>query len=329
MEVPDSCKNILFVSEGGLGRVIASTAVVAKIKQKYPEKNIIVITGYPDIFLYNPHVFKVFHFEKPTYFYDDFVTPESFLMHVEPYRWHDYLHTDKHLISAWCEMLGLDPTDAKPELYFLKKEDEAGKIYIEKLTGNGKKKFILFQWIGGIVPKNKNDGEYMDAISRMHKRALSKSVAQKLVNKLVSRGYVVGCTQHENHPDLQDVERVFFPIRNVLVLLKYSAGFIGIDSFLQHTAAAMNVPGVVVWGGTSPKRLGYDFHCNLTKSVCPTPFCHRPNSYIFDANPSGFIWNCPHDEKCMDYDADEIIKAFEDQKSASKKTEPVEETVPE
>ena len=311
MDLGTEIKNIIFVSEGGLGRVIASTAVVRKIKEKYPDKKILVVAGFPDVFLYNPDVFKVFRFDNPLYFYDDFVTPETFLMHVEPYRDHGYLHGDGHLIDVWCRSLGIDPEGAKPQLHFLKKEDEAAQVYIDKITAGGKKKFVLLQWTGGIVPKSKNDGEYMDAISRMHKRSIAKSVAQKLVNKLISRGYAVGVVQAENHPDLEGAERIFFPIRNVLALLKYSDHFIGIDSFLQHAAAAMNVPGVVIWGGTKPERLGYKIHRNMTKQVCPTPFCHRPNSYIFDANPSGFIWNCPHDEKCMDYDADEIIKEFE------------------
>ncbi|MEI6297395.1 MAG: hypothetical protein WCO84_07205 [bacterium] len=311
MELGAEVKNIIFVSEGGLGRVISSTAVVAKLKKKYPDKRILVVAGFPDVFLYNPDVYKVFRFDNPLYFYDDFVTPESRLMHVEPYREHGYLHGNKHLITAWCDMLGLDPEGARPILHFLKKEEEAAQIYVDKITAGGKKKFVLLQWTGGIVPKEKNAESYVDSVSRMHKRSISKSVAQKLVNKLISRDYVVGAVQSANHPDLEGVQRIEFPIRNVMALLKYSDHFIGIDSFLQHAAAAMGVTGVVVWGGTKPERLGYPENVNLTKKACPTPFCHRPNSYIFDANPSGFIWNCPHDEKCMDYDADEIITAFE------------------
>lgn len=311
-KLPDDVKNIIFVAEGGIGRAIASTAIVAKIKQAHPDKRIIVVTGYPDIFLYNPHVFKVFNFGNPLYFYDDYVTKESYLMHVEPYRHHGYLHGERHLIDVWCEMLGLDPTDAKPELYFLKKEEEAGKLYVDKLTENGKKKFVLFQWVGGIIPKEKNAPTVLDSLGRMHKRSLPQNVAQKIVNKLVTRKLAVGIVQHENFPDLDEAERVCYPIRNVLVLLKYSQGFIGIDSFIQHAARAMNVPGVVCWGGTNPSRLGYPMHKNLNKTACSSPNCHRPNSYIFDANPSGFIWNCPFDEVCMNYDADEIIAAYEE-----------------
>jgi len=312
MDIGPEIKNIIFVSEGGLGRVIASTAIVEKIKEKYPDKRILVVAGFPDMFLYNTSVHKVFRFDNPLYFYDDFVTPESFLMHVEPYRTHGYLHGDTHIIKSWCELLGLDPEGAKPKLYFLKREFEAAEIFINKVTNDRKKKFVLFQWTGGIIPKEKNAESYVDSVSRMHKRSLPKAVAQKVVNKLISKGYVVGVVQSETHPELEGAEKICFPIRNVMALLKFSDHFIGIDSFLQHAARAMDVNGVVCWGGTKPERLGYPENVNLKKSVCPTPFCHRPNSYIFDSNPSGFIWNCPHDEKCMEYEVDEIIAAYEE-----------------
>lgn len=321
--VPEKCDTIIFVAEGGLGRIIASTAVVAQIKKTYPEKKIVVISGQPDVFLYNPHVYKTFNFQNPLYFYDDFVKETSFLMHVEPYRNHEYLHGKRHLLEIWCEMVGVPYENAQPEIYLLKREEEVARDFISECTKKGKFKFALLQWVGGIIPKDKSNASYIDSILRMHRRSLPKNVAQKLVNKLISRNYAVGAVQHENFPDLEDVTRVHGPIRNVMALLKYADAFIGIDSFCQHTAAAFNKPGVIVWGGTHPKSLGYDLHTNLVpEKLCPTPFCHRPNSYIFDANPSGYIWNCQYDDSCMDYDADTIIKALEDQKAAEKKAEP-------
>ena len=61
MKISEKIKNIIFVSEGGIGKTIASTAVVRRIAEEYPDKRVIVVTGYPDVFLYNPHVYKVFN----------------------------------------------------------------------------------------------------------------------------------------------------------------------------------------------------------------------------------------------------------------------------
>lgn len=304
-------KNIIFISEGGLGKVIASTAVVKRLSEEFPDKKIIVVAGYPDIFQYNPRVHKVFRFDNPLYFYDDYIHPESFIIKAEPYTDNRYIFDAEHLIEVWCKQIGIEPNGAQPELFFLDNEIEAAKIYIDKLTGNGKKKFILFQWVGGLVPKDKSREGFFDVVSRMHRRSLPQSVAQKLANKLIARDYIVGVVQHDHFPDLQGVERISFPIRSVIALLKFSDGFIGMDSFLQHASAAMGVKGLVVWGGTNPAKLGYQHNKNLTRSVCPTPFCHRPDSYIFDSNNVNGMWNCPHNAKCMDYDADEIIDAFE------------------
>jgi hypothetical protein len=160
----------------------------------------------------------------------------------------------------------------------------------------------------------------------MHRRSIPQSVAQKLANKLVSRNFIVGVVEHETFPELQGTEKVSFPPRAIIALLKYSQGFIAIDSFLHHAAAALNVNGVVLWGGTAKSCLGYDCHKNLERIACPTPFCHRPDSYMFDTNNVNGAWNCPHNVKCMDYDADELIKAYEELFDVEDTIKRIEET---
>lgn len=318
----EKIKNIIFVVDGGYGKVIASTAVVERLHETYPDKKIIVITGYPDVFQYNPHVEKCFNFNNTLYFYDDYVNAESYVIKAEPYVQYEYMMEDEHMIDVWCRDIGIERQDAMPKMCFLDNEIEAAKYFVEKLTNKGKKKFVMLQWIGGVIPQEKSDLATRDALNRMHRRSLPRSVAQKLVNKLVSRGYVVGVVQHDNFPDINGAEKLFFqPLRSVAALLKYSDGFIGIDSFLQHAGCALNEKGVVCWGGTSPRKLGYDMHINLERKECTHPFCHRPDTYLFDASPNTGIWNCPHNTVCMKYDADEILTAFEKLRSEHAKSE--------
>jgi hypothetical protein len=261
----DKIKNIIFVTEGGIGKVIASTAVAKRIKEECPDKRLIIVSGFPEAFLYNPSVYKVFRFDNPLYFYDDYITSESFVIKVEPYTEYDYYSGKKHLIDVWCNMIGIERKGAMPEMFYLNNELEGAKIYVDRVTNDGKKKFILMQWIGGIVPKDKSKEALFDCICRMHRRSLSQSVAQKLANKLVSRNFIVGVVAHDSFPDLQGTEKVNFPPRAIIALLKYSQGFIGIDSFLHHAAAALKVNGIVLWGGTAKSCLGYDFHENLER----------------------------------------------------------------
>ena len=85
-----------------------------------------------------------------------------------------------------------------------------------------------------------------------------------------------------------------------------------IDSFMQHAAAAFQRPAVVCWAGTSPDCLGYDLHTNLRRSVCDTPECHRPNTFLFDQQANGDLWNCPYGEVCRQYSAEDIVEALMD-----------------
>jgi len=87
------------------------------------------------------------------------------------------------------------------------------------------------------------------------------------------------------------------------------------------------IQGVICWAGTSPKKLGYSSHINLEKNVCPTPQCHRPNSYLWDIGQDGKLWACPYGEPCTKYTSEEIINEltkYEEFESAPLIPEPVE-----
>ena len=51
---------VIFNPEGGLGKIIASTAIIKYIQQKYTEHKIVVITPWPEIYLNNPRVYRVY-----------------------------------------------------------------------------------------------------------------------------------------------------------------------------------------------------------------------------------------------------------------------------
>ena len=50
--------NIIFEISGGIGKNIVATAVIRALKKQYPEKNIILQTAYPDIFVNNPRFYN-------------------------------------------------------------------------------------------------------------------------------------------------------------------------------------------------------------------------------------------------------------------------------
>lgn len=76
-------------------------------------------------------------------------------------------------------------------------------------------------------------------------------------------------------------------------LMARAALFIGLESGLQHIAAAVHTPAVIIYGGRSrPNETGYAFNRNVTRA----PACAG----------CGLNEGCPHQMICMDIPVDEV-----------------------
>lgn len=314
--------DVILCAEGGIGKNINASAVIRAIKKQHPKQKLHLISGYHDLFTHNPNIKRVYNFGNPLYFYDDYFIEnrkETLMLKAEPYTHYDYYAEDNHIVDVWCKSFGVEPDGTAGDLFFTLSELNGAKDYVSSLTNEFKKDFVLLQWCGGKVPEKNDKKSFLIAQSEMYRRSLTYDTAKNLVKRLKDEGYVVGIVGHTNYPEIEGVEKIFFPIRQVLALLKFCKTFIGIDSFLQHAAACnqIQLPGVVCWGGTNPKKLGYSLHKNLTKSVCNNPMCHRPNSFLFD-HSNGQMWACPHSEACLKYTVEEIMTAFNEVIDASK-----------
>lgn len=93
-------------------------------------------------------------------------------------------------------------------------------------------------------------------------------------------------------------------LRQAAELLGRAQLFIGLESGLQHLAAAMHTPAVIIFGGRSrPQETGYPFTCNLTRS----PACAG----------CGLNDGCPHSLVCLDIPVDEVEAAVRAKLAAS------------
>ena len=109
-------------------------------------------------------------------------------------------------------------------------------------------------------------------------------------------------------PILDDVKAIKTPdFRLACAVLQHAAALVTTDGGLHHAAAALNIPGVVIWGGySSPHHLGYDLHENI--------FPDDPDS------PCGVRVECSHCRRVMDsiqpsHVAERIEKCLNDQKA--------------
>ena len=54
-------KSLIWHIQGGLGKNIAGTALIGDLKQKYPDRKVILVVSHPEAFLSNPFIDRVYH----------------------------------------------------------------------------------------------------------------------------------------------------------------------------------------------------------------------------------------------------------------------------
>ena len=242
-------KYVIFGVEGGMGKNVLATAVVRAINKQYPDRKIIVMTAYPDIWMCNPRVDRVLQFGMTPYFYKDYIEGKDTLVFIqEPYKQTDAIYRTKHLSQIWCEMYGINWDGEKPELYFTSLELD----FLAQLI-NKQKPIFLLQTFGGAQNQN-------------HKfswaRDLSPALAQEIVNRM-SKDYRVIQIRREDQIGLNGCESLSVSPRQLALAILLSDKRLFIDSFMQHCAAALGKPSTVVWVGNSPTVFGYSIHHNI------------------------------------------------------------------
>lgn len=233
---------------GGIGKNIIATAVISAIKKKYPDRNVLVLTAFPEVFLNNVDVYRVFRFGSCPYFYDDYVKGNDVLFFcAEPYRSNGYLRQSKHLIESWCEELGV-PVNLDMKLCLNSRELDIARSKI-----GVSKPILVYQPFGG--PSNM-------AYNYCWNRDIPPRQAQEIANILCEKYHIVQPISG-NIIRLNNCEHANLPLRDLFCLLYFSSAVLGIDSCIQHAARAMNRHATVCWITNSPVVFGYDSHTNI------------------------------------------------------------------
>jgi len=135
----------IFSISGGIGKNIMATAVIKSIKKKYNNHNLIVLTAWPDVFLNNPNIYRVFRFGNTPYFMEDYVKDDTIILQIDPYHHDSFVHKKKHLIEAWCDAYNLECISKEPEIFLTPRE----KQFIKNKFNRNKPLFII-QTNGGM-----------------------------------------------------------------------------------------------------------------------------------------------------------------------------------
>ena len=289
----------MFHVQGGFGKHIAATAVAKCIKNNHPSRELILTAVYTEIYQNLPFVDRVYQLGNTSYYYQTYVEDmDSLIFANEPYFTTDHVNKKLPLIQTWSKMYGLKYKGEMPQITFNHLQKKIAKDFWTN-RANGKP-IMVIQTNGGLLNEQR---PYLWA------RDMPIALAQKLVDHYEKDYHIFQITKPAGEV-LDGVEVIKDPMSNMelVSILLQSEKRIFIDSCMQHAAAALKMPSVVLWNGTSPKVFGWDMHTNI-QARKPAKF-KLPNSVFFDFDFIGVEAEYPYvDEEEDIFDFDKIIEA--------------------
>lgn len=273
---------VIFHIDGGIGKNIAATSVVKSIKAAYPDRKLIVVTAYPEVFLHNINIYRVYKFGYLPYFYDDYIKDKnSIILRMEPYHSGDLLYKRKSLPEIWCDVLNIKCVDNSPEIFLTQRE----LIYVNNIL---KKE-------GPILLIQSNGGGEGQQFPYSWSRDLPPTFTQELIDHLKPNFDKILHVGRQNQPSLNNTIRLTDNLRNIFCYIFLSDKIIGIDSFVQHAAVALRKKATVGWISNSPTVFGYKTNDNIIANNAES-FRHRLDSYLeLDDWTGGRFYECPYD----------------------------------
>ncbi len=258
-----SLKTIYFKPWGGLGDILLATPALQAIKERYPEVRI-YCRDTPlsrDLLAYNPHIYQFVASHKGL-----LKTPDDKLNRITnrleqaevvfypcygklmPSR----MDNPQHAILLICRMISLTPLDNRVRIYFSADEEAQAKDMAHEL------------------------GQPLIALHAQSTCAKNKEWYperwEQVVGWLSDRGFkVVQLGAAGEAPIAGAVNLLGQPIRQALCLLKQARYFLGIESVFNHAAHSFGIPGVVLFGASTPAVWGYEESANIYKKLVCQP----------------------------------------------------------
>ena len=294
-------KFTVFHIEGGIGKHVAATAAISAYKKSNPYRDIVIVCAWPEVFLGNDDVSRIYRLGHVPYFYEDFIYDKDVEVFAhDPYRQSSHITKKKHLAATWCDMIGTKYNGEKPKIHFNLREKDLVDPELTKIEKT--KPLLIFQPFGG--PGKDHQPHNYSWVRDIH-----PNIAQQLVNVL-SEKYIIIHVCYNFHPQLEKVIRFEKECskKELFNLLRFSDKRLLIDSALQHAAAAMELPSTVVWVGTSPDTFGYKLHNNILP-IKSFPAGHV-DSYLYDYNFTGQVYECPYKDFTEIHSVEKILKDF-------------------
>jgi len=246
MKETQQTTNLLLHINGGLGKCVMATAVIRSYKAANPNAKVVVVSGYPEVFLHNPDVWKNFPFNTP-YLWQDYYGAAGWQVEAQdPYLTDAWIKNRKqHLIDIWCGMLRIPSVQKTPLLHFSGPEaDELNsQIRVDK-------PLLVVQSTGG-----------SNAAARSWTRNPPQHEFEEFLGTMKDSHFILHLALPDT-PVLQNVhQRVDnFDRRKAMCLMYFANEVVGIDSYALHARAANPSAGPSTFFlplAEAEQRLGY------------------------------------------------------------------------
>ena len=290
-------KYVIWHIEGGLGKNVAATALVKDLKLKYSDRKLIVVATFPDIFLNNPFIDKVYRVGSTPYFFPTYIKDkDTIIFRQEPYFEEGHIKQEQHVIKSWCDILGLKFNNQKPHIVVNYSQSKFVEMWLRE------RPIMVLHTSGGPID-NKNQ-------SYCWTRDIPIEVANNIVNKFANQYHIIHVTRPDGY-HLNGVERIDGPLNSfqLFSLVVVAEKRVLIDSCLQHAAATFNKPSTVLWIGTSPKQFGYNIHKNIVANK-PKHASQLVDSYLFDYKFQDNDFECPYNSPDEMFDMGQVLNSI-------------------
>lgn len=292
-------KYFIFQIQGGLGKHIMATALLELIKEKHPDRKIVILCAYPVVFYNNPLVHRCYGFGEALYFFDTYIKNQDFILAGhDPYLETSHITGEKHLLESWSDLMDLGvPTGGaaslSPDLFLTSRELEFTQNLLDST-----KPIMVVQISGGAQQQQKVSWA----------RDIPQATAQLVVEHF-KKSHNIYQIRREDQPALRGVTGFLQgDMRVIFAAIAKADKLLLMDSFAQHAAAALGKKATVLWIANKPEVFGWETHHNITCQI--EDLWERGDSrhsVLHRFNIMGDTAECPYPEGTELFDVDQVI----------------------
>ena len=230
---------------GGLGDTLLTAVVCRHLKLKYPRIRLNLLTPNPELVRYDPNV-------------DEINQPESYVCLWVWYLDHiERKDGESHILSPTFKRLRIEVDDYRTRVYLSEQEMEEG----QSLVGSSARPLLAFNTLSKEPVKNWPLELWLELIEKLSGHF-----------DLVQLG-------NDKEPLIPSARRFAgrLSLRQSMAVLNQARYYVGPVSFLMHAANGLDVPSVIIFGGShTPKNAGYRQNINLfVKMPCGPCWIHQ------------------------------------------------------